>query len=220
VGPCTSSRSLRRWASVGLIVLGTSCGVQAQEGVPVTGGEPPFWVAGVVIGAEKRSAILVMLDSGRRDVGHMTLREGESISGYRVAGVEPDRVLLERGGSVFSVPVGQPKTGPTGALGVAGRRPVFIPGPDKPTPDLEFKKDETRRRQRGGSSGVPAGADRPDPQAIRDPEAAQDILQRVFGNPRLQQRLDESRPIIRQRLEREREERSQGVPADAAPAGD
>ena len=218
MGPCTSKRSLRRWASVGLIVLGTSCGVQAQEGAPVTGGEPPFWVAGVVIAAERRSAILVMLDNGRRDVGHVTVREGESISGYRVAGVEPDRVRLERGGSVFSVPVGQPKTGPTGALGVAGRRPIFIPGPDKPTSDLEFKRDETRRRQGGGSSGVPAGA--ADPQAIRDPEAAQDILQRVFGNPRLQQRLDESPPIIRQRLEGERQERSQDVPADAAPAGD
>lgn len=218
MGPCISKRSLRRWASVGLIVLGTSCGVQAEEGVPVTGGDPPFWVAGVVIGAEKRSAILVMLDSGRRDVGHMSLREGESISGYRVAGVEPDRVLLERGGSVFSVPVGQPKTGPPGAPGVAGRRPIFIPGPDKPTPDLEFKRDETRKRQGGGSSGVPAGA--ADPRAILDPEAAQDILQRVFGNPRLQQRLDESRPIIRQRLERERQERSQDVPADATPAGD
>ena len=95
-----------------------------------------------------------------------------------MAGVEPDRVLFERGGSVFSVLVGQLKTGPTGAPGVAGRRPIFIPGPDKPTPDLELKRDETRKRQGGGSSGVPAGAARSDPQAIRDPEAAQDILQR------------------------------------------
>ena len=199
--------------SAGLIVLG----IRAVSPRKV----PPSWVrppgirpsgGSVVIAPEKRSAILVLLDSERRDVGHMTLREGESISGYRVAGVEPDRVLLERGGRVFTVSVGRPRIGPTGALGVAGRRPVFIPGPDKPTPDLEFKRDETRRRQGGGSSGVPADA------ARSDPEATQDILQRMFGNPRVQQRVEESRPIIRQRLERERQERSQGVPADAAPA--
>jgi len=167
---------------------------------------PPFWLAGVVIAPAQRSAILVVLDDTRRDVGLITLREGESFGGYRVAAVEPARVLLEQNGTVFSVLVGRPRTGPKGTTDVprAGSGPIFIPGPDKPTPDLESTGSQVTREQGNAASGTTSGSS-------PGPEAVQNFLERLFNNPQLQQKIEEMRPIMRQRLERAKQDR-QGPP--------
>lgn len=52
---------------------------------------PPFWVAGVVITPTQRSVVLIVLEDSRREVAVATLREGESIEGYRLTAVEPER---------------------------------------------------------------------------------------------------------------------------------
>jgi hypothetical protein len=168
----------------------------------VTVGAPPFWVARVVIAPAQRSVVLVVLDDTRRDVGLISLREGESFGGYRVAAVEPARVLLEQNGAVFAVLVGRPHTGPKDAPDVNARMrsgPIFIPGPDKPTPDLEYNGPQVTRGQGNATSG---GADGNAP----DPEALQNFLQRLFNDPQMQQKIDEMRPIIRQRLERAKQD--------------
>ena len=214
----------RRWLALAwLVVVGTSSGVHAQDtsssrndstgtegpatvqAAPAdvaTAGAPPFWVAGVVIAPAQRSALLVVLDDTRREVGVVTLREGESYGGYRVAAVESARVLLEQNGAVFPVPVGRPYTGPKGVPDVSARPgsgPIFIPGPDKPTPDLEYTGPQVRR---GGGNAPSGGAGGTSP----DPEAVDNFLQRVFSNPQLQQKIEERRPIIREKLERARQD--------------
>jgi hypothetical protein len=176
--------------------------VQTAPGTVATLEAPPFWVAGVVIAPARRSAILVVLDDARREMGVITLGEGESFGGYRVAAVEPARVLLEQNGAVFSVLVGRPHTGPKDAPDVNARMrsgPIFIPGPDKPTPDLEYNGPQVTRGQGNATSG---GADGNAP----DPEALQNFLQRLFNDPQMQQKIDEMRPIIRQRLERAKQD--------------
>src|SRR5688572_11610486 len=145
----------RRWpALLGLVLIGTSSVVHAQspssspepvQATPAaaTPDAPRFWLAGVGITSAQRSALLVLLDDARREVGVLTRREGESFGGYRVAAVEPSRVLLDRGGVVVPIVVGRPNTGP--GMPLAGPRvPIFIPGPDKPTPDLEYTGPQVR----------------------------------------------------------------------------
>lgn len=165
---------------------------------------PPFWVAGVVITQTQRSAVLVVLDEARRDVGVITLRQAESYGGYRVATVESDRVLFEREGTVFPVVVGRPYAGPRGAPDSAPRT-FFIPGPDKPTPDVPY----TRPEGRAVPSDAPSG-DAPDPEALGK------FLGRVFNHPLVEQKLQEMRPAIEQSLERARQD-GQGAPAAPAP---
>ncbi len=186
--------------------------VQTAPGAATTVGAPPFWLAGVVITPAQRSALLVVLDDTRREVGVITLREGESFGGYRVAAVEPSGVLLEQSGVVFSVVVGRPYTGPRGTPDVgprAGAGPIVIPGPDQPTPDLEYTGPQVKRGQGNAVSGG-AGGNSPDPEAV------QNFLQRLFSDPQLQEKVEEMRPIIRQRLERARQDR-QGPPDAPAP---
>jgi type II secretory pathway component PulC len=187
----------RRWlVLVGLVVAGTCSSVRAQETVQMAK-TPPFWVAGVVITPTQRSAVLVVLDGSRREVGVATLREGESIEGYRLAGVEPERVLLEQAGTQYSVPVGRPQ--PNGAPPVNARArpgPIFIPGPNKPTPDAPY-------------TGV---------QVNPESEASQQALQRVIESPQFQQTIEEMRPILQQRLDRVRQDNQAAPdPSSATP---
>jgi len=173
---------------------GKSATVQA---VPATGAAaeaPPFWVAGVTITSVQRSAFLVLLDDRRRDVGVLTLREGESHGDYRVATVEADRVFFERNGTVVPVVVGRPSDEPKAASG-AGRRPIIILGPDGPTPDVPFARPPMRR---GREVGAPAA--RPD-STPPDPDALKNVLESVVDHPQFQQRLQERRPLIRRSLE-------------------
>jgi hypothetical protein len=153
--------------------------------------------------------MLVLLDDRRREVGVVLLREGESFDGYRLAAVEPARVLLEQSGTLFSVPVGRPLPAPKGAPDGgphAGSGPHFIPGPIKPTPDLEYKGPQVRRGAGSGESGEVGG---PSP----DPGALQNFLERVFSHPQLQQKVEEMRPNIRQSLEGAAQDRR--TPPDA-----
>ena len=215
----------RRWVALAwLVVVGMSSGVHAQdtsssrddstgnEGAAAvqagpaaiaTVGAPPFLVTGVVIAPAQRSAMLVVLDDRRREVGVILLREGESFDGYRLAAVEPARVLLEQSGTLFSVPVGRPLSGPKGPPDVgsyAGSGPHFIPGPIKPTPDLEYNGPQVRRGAGSGESGEVGG---PSP----DPGALQNFLEGLFSHPQLRQKVEEMRPNIRQSLERAGQDR-------------
>ena len=174
---------------------------------------PPFWVAGVVITPDRRSAVLVMLDDGRREVSVTTVREGESVAGYRLAAVEPGHVVLERGEVQFPVAVGRPHTGPKGvpATGRTGLPPIFVPGPDKPTVDVEFARPRGRPEPRP----VPS-----DDSAVgaAQPEAMPDLLQRLLDNPQFQQRMEERRAIMQQRMERARPDNQPQPDAPAATA--
>lgn len=208
-----TSRSRRRGVLLAwLVVAGTPSLAHAQsinEGpttartATVTAAEePPFWVAGVAIASERRSAVLILLDdTRRREVGIVTLREGENYGDYRLAAVEPSGVQLERNGTIFSVPVGRPYAGPRGTLDAAlptARHPIFIPGPDKPTPDVEFVKPEASRRAGQFAPGAGGGID-PDAQSVPI------SLEQLFGHPQVQQTLEEMRPLMRQRMERARQ---------------
>jgi hypothetical protein len=219
--------SARGVALAWLVVLGMSSEAQAQgvslppasngaggalavqaspssNGVAV--GVPPFWVAGVVITSARRSAMVVVLDEKRREVGVVTLREGEAYGGYRVATVEPDRVLFEQNGTVVPVIVGRPYAGPKGAADAPSRpKFFFIPGPDKPTPDLEYSGPPGRYGAQGGVSDAPS-ANSPDIEVI------QNLLERVFSDPGMQEQIPKMRPTMQQ-LERVRQDRLPEVPA-------
>jgi hypothetical protein len=199
-----------------LAVLGTAWGAHAQspaappatksaatvEGAPTAAAVvPPFWVAGVVITESRRSAVLVVLDETRRDVGVVTLREAETYGGYRLATIEADRVLFERDGTVFPVVVGRPYAGPRGTSDAAPRA-FFVPGPDKPTPAVP----SARRPFKGGAESGAAAAGPPDPASANapDPEALGKFLERLFSHPLMQQKMQELRPAIQQSLERAR----------------
>ncbi len=213
--PGALSSHRRSWVALAwLAVLGTAWGAHAQspaappaaksativEGSPTAAAVvPPFWVAGVVITESRRSAVLVVLDETRRDVGVVTLREAESYGGYRLATIEADRVLFERDGTVFPVVVGRPYAGPRGTSDAAPRA-FFIPGPDKPTPDVP----STRRPFKGGAEPGAAAPPDPAPENAPDPEALGKFLERLFGHPLMQQKMQELRPAIQQSLERAR----------------
>ena len=155
-----------------------------------------------MITAVQRSAVLVVLDDARRDVGVIALREAESYGGYRLATVAPDRVLLERDGAVFPVVVGRPYAGRKGTPDAAPRA-FFIPGPDKPTPDVPY----TRSPLKGGADSGASAAVPPDAapsENAPDPEALRTFLERLFSHPLVQQKMQELRPIIQQSLERAR----------------
>jgi hypothetical protein len=181
-----------------------------------TDAPPPFWVAGVVIGPARRSAILVALDDARREIGLITLHEGESYNGHRVAAVEPARVLLEREGKVFALVVGRPYDGPRGTSDAAPRAsagPIFVPGPDKPTPDVEYTGPQVPR---GQSTAASSGAAESQPSA----EAVGNFLERVFGHPQMRQQLEEIRPIVRQRMDRARQDGQAPAPAATSTPAD
>lgn len=193
-----------RLAVAWLVVAGTWSPAHAQDAprpsppvaetvpAPATpAAPPPVWVAGVVVTADQRSAVLVLLDDNRREIGLLTLREGESFSGYRLAAVEPSRVLIEQNGTIHSVAVGRPRAEPD-----AGRRVIFVPGPDRPTPDLEATGRPTNRRPPAATDGGPPP----------DPEAVQGFLERLFNDPTLRDRIEQRRPLMRQRLERARQD--------------
>ena len=131
--------------------------------------------------------MLVVLDDMRRETGVVTVRQGESYGGYRVATIEPERVLFEQDGKVFPVVVGRPYAGPRGA-GDAPQRPrfFFVPGPDKPTPDLPYLGPQV---DRGGGPSAPSGV--PDASSANGPdtEVLQKFLERVFSDPELQENL-------------------------------
>ena len=170
---------------------------------------PPFWVAGVVITQAQRSAIIVVLDEARRDVGVTTLRQAESYGGYRVAAIESDRVLFEREGTVFPVVVGRPYAGPRGGPDSTPRA-FFIPGSDKPTPDVPYPEREFKRRGEDGASQAAPSVAEP-PGSAPDPEALGKFLERVFSHPQVQQKMQEMRPVIQQGLDRARGD-GQGSP--------
>lgn len=157
---------------------------------------PPFWIAGVVIGPERRSAILVPLDAARRELGILTLHEGQSYGDYWLVTVEPAGVLLEANGTVVSLGVGRPYSGPRGAPdagGGAAPGPIFIPGPDRPKPDLEY----TGRQVPRGSASPAWTGERP-----TEAEHVRDFVERLFSAPQVQQQIEEIRPLIRQKMER------------------
>ena len=185
---------------------GGATAVQASPAEGATVKAPPFWVAGVVITSARRSAMVVVLDEKRREVGVVTLREGESYGGYRVATVEADRVLFEQNGTVVPVIVGRPYAGPRGVADVPSRpRFFFVPGPDKPTPDLEYAGPQGRYGPPGGVSSAPS-------ENAPDVEVIQSLLERVFSDPGMQQQIPQMRPTMQQ-LERVRQDRLPEVPA-------
>lgn len=204
---CLVTAVTSSWAHAQSLSEGSTA---ARTATAATAEEPPFWVAGVAITSERRSAVLVLLDdTRRREMGVVTLREGESHGDYRLAAVEPSGVRLERNGTVFSVPIGRPHAGPRGAA-TTPPRAIFIPGPDEPAPDPGFVPAANNRRARQFNPGAGSGTD-PNPQTVPID------LEQLFSHPRIQQTLEENRPLIRQRMERARQS-GQGPTDIPAPA--
>jgi hypothetical protein len=195
-----------------------SATVQAQDVVqtsPAAGAKvetPPFWVVGVVITSTQRSAVLVTLDDAHREVGVTTVREGESLGGYRLAAVEPDRVLLEQRGTQVAVPVGRPYEGSKHAPDASRRKglaPIFIPAPHRITPEIPYVGPRANRDIRSNTSADSGSAP-------MDP-ATQDIFQRLLESPQFQQTIEERRPILQQHLDRIRQD-NQAPPDSIAPS--
>lgn len=145
------SRVRRRFIALAwLAMVGAASGAHAQDTTAIEGpaagrvapsadataAAPPFLVAGVIVTSVQRSAVLVLLDDTGREIGFIALREGESFGGYRLATVEPARVLLERSGTIVAVPVGRPNTGRVPDQ-PAGRRSFFIADSDRPPTDAD-----------------------------------------------------------------------------------
>lgn len=185
---------------------------QTAPGAVVTAKEPPFWAAGVVVTTTLRSAALVLLDDSRREIGILTLREGESFGGYRLTAVEPSRVVLEHDGNVYSVPVGRPYTGPRDAGANTVRKPLFIPGPDKPALDVPYTGRDVKRPRTAPTPSGRAAENPPDTEAVRD------LLERVFSNPQMQQKLEQRRPRVQEGVERTRQDNQVPTEAPAAPS--
>jgi hypothetical protein len=166
-----------------------------------------------VITSRYRSALLVVLDEQRRDVGVVTIREGETHGGYTVATVEPDRVFFERNGTLVPVVVGRPYTGPKGGADAPPRpKFFFVPGPEKLSPELEYSGPQRRIPPNDGGTGEASG-NAPDNEAVRN------LLERVFSSPQMQEQLPKMRPSI-QELERVRQDRlpdSPGLGSNAPP---
>jgi hypothetical protein len=173
-----------------------------SDPAPKTSATPqpaPFWVAGVVITAAQRSAFLVLLDEARRDTGVVQLHQGESYGGYRLANIEPDRVMLERDGAVFPVVVGRPYAGPKGAQSPSPRRPIIMTNPEKRDVDIEA---QDRAIHGSDETTITPGP----PGDAQDAEA-RSVLERLINHPAFQRAMER------------RKSGMQGQPSGARPDG-
>lgn len=201
----------------GLCVPAVAQEAGTRAGAIAPAASAPFWVAGVVIGPARRSAILVPLDDARREQGIVTLLEGQSYNEYRLVTVEPARVVLEANGTLVSLGIGRPYSGPRGAPGAGPRAatgPIFTPGPDKPRPDVEYMGRQIPRG--GGAEATSAGARERPP----DTETVQNFVERVFGHPKFQQQIEEIRPLIRQRMDRTLQDGQPSSPPASSPSSE
>jgi hypothetical protein len=126
--------------------------------------------------------VIVTLDAAGRETGSVRVAEGETVDGYRVTAVEPDRVSFEASGRSFTVRLGGalPATGTDTASRSIAPTPVRMAGVAV------------------GPDGVPPrGSD----EVLRRAEPVLDVIRE---DPRIRQKLREVSPRIQRRLEESR----------------
>jgi hypothetical protein len=174
---------------------------EAKASAPAASG-PTLLVAGTILAPPRKAAVVVTLDQDGRETGSVQVDEGDTVDGYRVTAVEPDRVSFEGFGQTFTVRLGGPP--PAAATGAPST-------PTEATPTAI----PTRERARGGRAPAVTGAlsrgsaavgqDRsPPPNAAELREKVQPLLDALREHPRFRQKLEQVRPLIRQRLEERR----------------
>jgi hypothetical protein len=186
--------------TVGAIALtlctmaGTASGQLQPQHVLDAEGPPAsrLLLSGTVLTPESRSALLVAVDDGGHVTATLRIAEGERFAGYRLVKIEVDRVNLERDGTELVIRLGMP-------LPAAS-------SPDHPEPQSNSR---VRILQSGiipdlpapGKQLVPDG----DPDAPRERaemrEAAEALLQKLRDDPEFSRKVEQLRPIIRQRIE-------------------
>jgi len=195
-----------------LRTLGELANSPASVDEPVTEGEsPPIEVLGTIIAHPIQMVVVEVLDSAGQATATRRLRTGDSVEGYRVVVVEPDRVTFEREGRRFVVPVGRThgrKPAQPDALGQGLPGAIFVPGSVAPVPDLPYRGP----REGPLAREVPPGSTR-EPPTKENQESAEPLLEKVLGDPEFRQRLEQMRPILRRQLE----ERSGITPSTPAP---
>jgi len=110
---------LVRCSSALILLAGSAWGQPAADTPPGTDeaqitplAQPPLRVLGTAILAEKRIAVIELLDEQGRETGVLSVPEGETVHGYRVSRVEVDRVLVDRDGQSLLLAVGHGPTAP------------------------------------------------------------------------------------------------------------
>jgi hypothetical protein len=147
--------------------------------IPVAAGAaagPTLMVTGTIVAPPRNAAVIAVLDAAGRETGSVRVTEGETVAGYRVTAVEPDRVSFEASGRRFTVRLG-------GALPAAGT--------DAASGPIETTASSRTASVVVGPDGVPPG----------DIRRAEPVLKVLREHPRIHQKLEEVRPLLRRRLE-------------------
>lgn len=107
---CSSALILLAGSAWGQPAADTPPGTDEAQITPLA--QPPLRVLGTAILAEKRIAVIELLDEQGRETGVLSVPEGETVHGYRVSRVEVDRVLVDRDGQSLLLAVGHGPTAP------------------------------------------------------------------------------------------------------------
>ena len=135
---------------------------------------PPLRVVGTVISPQKKAALIVILDERGKERSSLKVNEGETVEGYRIVKIYMDQVSFERGGQTFLVTVWN-------------ERPP-IP---RIVPDLPYEGT----KERSAEFVTP-------PSNVEEIKKGTEVFFEQLGqNPEFQKKLEEMRPLIRQRLE-------------------
>lgn len=161
---------------IGAVVLGIPVAAGAAAG-------PTLLVTGTIVAPPGNAAVIVVLDAAGRETGSARVSEGETVNGYRVAAVGPDRVLFEAAGQTFTVRLG-------GALPATGTDAASRP--------IEATSSGRMASIAVGPDGVPP---RDTDERLR---RAEPVLKVLREHPRIQQKLREVQPLIQRRLEEAR----------------
>ncbi|MDE2484410.1 MAG: hypothetical protein KGL32_04040, partial [candidate division NC10 bacterium] len=116
----------------------------------------------------------VILDDRGKQVGSLKVDEGETIESYRIVKIHMDQVSFERDGQTFTV-------------AVWNERP---PAP-KMVPDLPYEGTKERTAE---FVSPPANV-----EEIQ--KGTESFFEQLKANPEFQKKLEEVRPLIRQKVE-------------------
>jgi hypothetical protein len=163
---------------------------------------PTLLVAGTILAPPRKAAIVVTVDQDGRETGSVQVNEGDTVDGYRVTAVEPDRVLFEAFGQTFTVRLGGPLP-PTAAAAPYKQTettPTAIPAPEPAR-----VRRVPAARDASSRSAAAVGQDRsPPPNADELRAKAQPLLDALRNHPLFKQKLEQVRPLIQQKLEESR----------------
>jgi type II secretory pathway component PulC len=146
---------------VGLLVLGGGAWAGEEGDARNSPGAPPFLVSGTIVSPPTRIALIVILDEQGKAVGEVKVHEGDTVKGYRVVKIDPERVLFERDGQPSPIRVGNahhpvPVNAPVTPYERRKERPVNVVPPPDNIEDVK-KQTETFMQQLRDSSEFQKG---------------------------------------------------------------